>query len=200
MIPIPSKKPFGHPLPAEALLYLVDPMPGHEFAQPFLDASGNAVTWNGALAVRIRSALPADLDYSAKPWEAVENSLRWPDPDAKEDPARWKLLDDDAGRIWKFKPSPTWLACRDEHGRPSVTGNKLASVRVGAATIVPLCLLQLAARLPRCRVRIDGQRTGQLQLLWRGGEAVINHVEDLPEPRFGILTPKTDIWTRDFSY
>ncbi len=189
--PIPSKRPFGFPVPAEALAYLVDPVRGHEFARPFKDASGNVVCWNGALAVRIRSFVPDDVELSPKPWEAVENSLHWPAVGAPEDKGRWRPLDDAAGFIWKFPPRSPWIELRGGE----ITGNKLTSVRVGAATVVPLSLLQLAARLPRCRVNIDNAPDGHLQFLWNGGEAVIAPIEELSPPRFSILSPRSDLWT-----
>lgn len=195
MIPEPSKRPFGHPLPAEAIPYLVRPEPAHPWHLPFRDHGGNLVTWNGALSVRIRSALPNDIECSPTAWEATGIRPRWPDPDAKEDPGRWRMLDDVAGLLWKFPPRQLWIKCRD-----GITPNTLATVRVGAATVVPLALLQLCARLPRCRVRIDNDLHGHLQFLWRGGEAVIRAINNLPDPSFHLLKPRIDPLTRAYVY
>ena len=194
MIPEPSKRPFGYPLPADAIPHLVHPLSGHRFAKPFRDAHGNVVTWNGALAVRIRSFLP-DLDLAEAPFEAVENSLRWFDPDAPEDKGKWRPLDDAAGLLWRYPPRSPWLRCRD-----GITGNTFTTVRVGAAAVVPLPLLQLAARLPRCRVYIDNQAAGPLHILWNGGEAVIRHIRGLPDPRFTVLKPRICPLRRDFIF
>lgn len=191
----PSKRPFGYPLPVEAIPHLVHPTPGHRFARPFRDTHGNIVTWNGALAVRIRSFLP-ELDLAEAPFEAVENSLEWPDPDAKEDKGRWKPLDDVAGLLWRYPPRSPWIAVRGG----GVTGNTLTNVRVGACVVVPLPLVQLAARLPRCRVCIDNRAGGPLHLLWNGGEAVIRPIRDLPAPRFNLLSPRVCPVRRDFIF
>lgn len=192
MIPEPSKRPFGFPLPADAIRYLVDPAPGHEFSRPFKDASGNVVCWNGALAVRIRSYVPDDVELSSKPWEAVENSLHWPAPDAGDDKGRWKPLDDAAGLIWRYPARSPWIELRGG----DIMGNKLTNVRVGSAAVVPIALLQLCSRLPRCRVNIDNRADGHLQFIWNGGEAVITPIAELSPARFGILAPRTDLWTQ----
>ena len=182
MIPEPSRRGFFYPLPVEALAYFVRPGAGHPLSLPFRDCHGNIVTWNGALGVRIRSVLP-DIELSEVPFEAVENSLPWPEEEEAEDAERWRLLDDVSGAIWRFPPKAVWI----ELARGEITGNVLSSVQVGAGAVVPLALLQLVSRLPRCRVCIDNQADGPLRFIWNGGEAVIRAIRDLPSPAFGIF-------------
>jgi hypothetical protein len=187
MIPEPSKRGFGYPLGVDALPYLVRPQAGHRFSRPFKDCHGNVVTWNGALGVRIRTALPDGIEFSPVPFEAIDYCLPWPEPEEAADAERWRLLDDVAGQVWRLKPKAAFI---EVSGREGLVGNALVSVQVGMGAVVPVSLLQIAARLPRCRVGIDNQRGGPLRFIWHGGEAIIRHVEQLPEPGFAIFAPK----------
>lgn len=193
MIPTPDKRGFGHPFPAEALAHLVHPRASHRFAKPFKDCHGNVIATNGALFVRIRSYLPDDIELSDVPFEAIDMSLPWPDSDEHKgkDKPKWKPLDDDAGRVWRFGAKPIWFQCRE-----GIEPNKLTTVRVGSTFSAPLPLIQLAARLPRCFVKIDNSNSAPLRFVWNGGEALLRPLEGLPSPSFGILTPKTDLFTK----
>lgn len=199
MIPQPSKRSFGHPFPVEALAHLVDPEPGHEFSKPFRDAEGNVVTWNGALAVRIRTYLPHDeIDFAERSFEDLGLCLgEWPDKaDTKgKDAKLWKLLDDDAGRLWRFDPKPAWIMRGGQ-----VTANKGTAVTVGAGFPAPLALVQLCARLPACRVKVDNSASWPLRMVWNGGEAILRPVADLPTSAFSVLRPKWDPIARDYTF
>lgn len=194
MIPIPSKRGFGHPFPIDALAHLVDPEPGHEFSKPFRDAEGYVVAYNGALAVRIRSYLPLDeIDFADQPFEDLGLCLgRWPDagePKGK-DAKLWKAFDDDSLPLWKYGAKPAWIM---RGGK--VMPNQGSTVSVGAGFSAPLTLVQLCARLPRCKVKVDTSLTAPLQMVWNGGEALLRHIDDLAPVSFRILRPKTDHFT-----
>lgn len=186
-IPEPSRIGFGFPLPPDALRYLVRPVPGHRFAKPFRDCHGNVVTWNGALGVRIRTFCATEsLDLAPDPFEVIDNTIPWPDPDMPYEADRWRLLDEVSRDVWRFQPKAAFIAISDRGG---VVGNTFTTIQVGYH-VVPLCLLQLAARLPRCRVCIDNQRDYYLRFAWNGGEAVIRPVADLPAPTISIFAPR----------
>jgi hypothetical protein len=188
MIPEPSRQTFGYPLNGAALGYLVRPQAGHKYSRPFRDCHGNVVTWNGALGVRIRTLQAEGIEVSPVPFEAVDYSLPWPEAEEAADVGRWRLLDDVAGQVWRLKPKAAFI---EVSGREGLVGNALVSVQVGLGAVVPVSLLQLAARLPRCRVEIDNRRGGPLRFIFNGGEAIIRHIEQLPEPSFAIFAPKT---------
>lgn len=192
MIPEPSKRTFGYPIGVEAMPYLVRPEAGHRFSRPFRDCHGNVVTWNGALGVRMRPEavlLPKGLEFSPGPFEAVNYCLPWPEPEEAEDLQRWRLLDDVAGQVWKYPPKVAFIETEE-----GLIGNSLTSVEVGTGAVVAVSLLQLAARLPRCRVCIDNERGEALRFVFHGGEAVIWHIDDIPEPAFSIFAPKRAAW------
>jgi hypothetical protein len=184
MIPKPSKRGFGYPLGVEALPFLVRPAARHRFSLPFRDCHGNLVTWNGALGVRIRCTMPDGIETSPVPFEAIEQ-VPWPTEEECEDGTLWKPLDHVAGQIWRPGVKSPWIEVQG-----GVIGNTLSSVQVGAGAVVPLPLLQLAARLPRCCVGIDTKPGDPLRMSWNGGEAVIRHVEKQMAPTFAIFAPR----------
>lgn len=197
MIPEPSKRPFGHPIPLEALAHLVRPEPGHPFSKPFRDGEGNVVTYNGALAVRIRTYLPHDeIDFADHPFESLGLCLgAWPDKSETKDKGRWKSFDDDSLPLWRFGPKPAWHMVG---GR--VTPNKHTIVSVGAGFPAPLPLVQLCVRLPGCKVKVDNCAQWSLQMVWNGGEAILRSLDDLPTASFKVLRPKWDPMARDYIF
>lgn len=218
-LPEPSKRSFGFPLPVRALDYFVHPggKPSTKvFQQPF-EHHGSVYASNGWLAIvahrydglppadcpeafeRLRDVFPLHgghhVDY-VKDCEKLGTL-----PLRKDDwERRWRPLDDAALQIWKRGPLPPfdfaqrrWWLRRDP------------VVRVGAATHVPLPLIQLLARLPRAAVWIENTATGRLLCRFNGGMAVVGPcfgTDPLKPPNatFSILAPRTDAMSQSHTF
>jgi len=208
-LPAPSKRSFGFPLPVRALDFFTHPggSPRAElFSEPFFYAS-SVYASNGFLAIRadrfdglppaenpaayerIAARLPAGVESFAAYTADREARNLIPRPRADWD-ARWRPFDDCGVALWKRGPlAPFDFAAGQWRLR------KDPIVRVGAASLVPLPLLQLLARLPRSQAWIDNTARGGLVVRFNGGVAVVAPVygDAVPSPAFSILAPKTDL-------
>lgn len=190
-IPEPGKRGWGHPLPEAALGWYVHPDAGHRFGKVFADSLGNVVAFNGALAVRVRSFVSEEVVRAGwVGWDELLGAPALPEAGCDRDGSRWRRVDEDSGRLWTQSPKAVWLEA--QKGLPFLELNRRPAVRVGEACVVPLGLMQLAARLPGLRVCVDNRFGGPLRMTWKGGEAVIAPVEGLPPASFGMLTPRKD--------
>jgi hypothetical protein len=207
-LPPPSKRSFGFPLPTRALEYFTHPggtTKVEAFREPF-SHHGTVYACNGHLAImaerydglpgaerpeafeRVRGLFPAHggrhADY------VTEMEKRGLIPDRKDEwERRWRPFDDCALALWKRGPLAPFDFVR---GRWRIRLDPI--VRVGAAALAPLPLLQLLARLPRSAVWVDNRADGPVLCRFNGGLAVLApcYGPIPPAPAFSILAPRQD--------
>lgn len=187
--PPPSKRPLGFPLSTESLIHFLHPGGDPDFEAPFSDGP-HSFAGNDSLFLRFerrpeiahgsRSAVARVLEL---PWGRFDHM---PEKDGK-----WVPLDDASAAIWKYGASAIWERTWDRYYLRTTP-----AVRVGTCAIVPLPLVQLLARLPRCRVWVSNRASDPLFALWNGGLAMIDPLPDfasgLQKENFRILMPRTD--------
>ncbi|MDB6078662.1 MAG: hypothetical protein JWO82_2409 [Akkermansiaceae bacterium] len=178
-IPEPSKRPFGFPLPQEALDYFCDPI-SPDYGRPF-DLDGVTFAVSPHFVLRCHhghfTAFPAASEKQAAfvrtmPWNYFTTGT-----------PEFRSLDNSRGGIYRGDPQPIW--------HQLAAGRRLnfeTPVRVGPRPVIPIALLQLLARLPRPEVLLALNPT--LFLRFNGGEVIVpkvwaSHV--LPTPAFSIL-------------
>lgn len=190
MVPILSKRPFGHPIPAAAVAHFLHPhhpLFRHAYRHP---EDGNLYA-AALIAIRLRPSYTiAPDEYPAAPTEVLSRlaNLPWDRfPLAAKHPAAWRCLDDHRGTIYGDDLTPLWTP--DHRGRSAHRPGKL--VRICGAPIVPLSLLQLIARLPKPEICTAGcTLTGPILFRFTGGEGIIPHLGQESGAAFEMLKPR----------
>jgi hypothetical protein len=190
VIPEPSKRPFMHPLPAEALDFFVHPYPHHLLHTPFRHPYDGTVIAGSAVAIRCRAGRGIDpAEYPAPDPEALRriDALPWDRfTHAATQPQSWRCLDDHRGTIYGDAVLPVHY--RNVNGIQIDLHTK--NVRLCGAPIVPLSVLQLLARLPRVELYTAGcTLTGPILFRFSGGEGIIPHY-GLTSAHFEMLKPR----------
>lgn len=190
MIPTPSKRPFGHPLPADALDYFVHPFPGHVFHPAFRHPEDGNVYAGSAVALRVRRSRCIDpVEYPPPTQEALDRvtALPWGRfASAADQPKAWRCLDDHRGTIYAEPPAPVFTLTA-QGPRIRLAGK---NVRICGAPILPLSILQLLARLPRPEIYTAGcTLSGPVLFRFTGGEGIIPHF-GLTSAAFEMLKPR----------
>lgn len=204
--PTPTKTPLGFPVRLDELEHYVH-YHHPDLAEPFR-YEGATFVGNGALFVRL------DRYHGDDPEENPGNSrffhdLPWSRFDTMPpDNGRWRLLDDAALLLWRRGPRRLWLPPRGPFQGYSMWC--LPAVRVGAAAVAPLSVVQLLARLPRAAVWIDNRAMDDIFCRFNGGVAIARslyseewtrrgHTEHL-NASFAILKPATCPTTGRYLY
>jgi len=188
MTPNTSKRPFLHPVPADAVDHFTHPT-HPAFRQPW---QHDGHLWAaGLLALRFRPSFAiAPSEYPAAPQEFADRvgTLPWERfPAAAAQPKAWRCLDDHRGTIYGDPVAPFWLEVRP--GRWIYDPRKL--VRICGAPIVPLSVLQLLARLPRPEIHTAGCTVeGPVLFRFSGGEGIIPHLGHTSGAAFELLKPR----------
>lgn len=190
MIPAPVKRPFGYPVPPEALAFFVHPDHRHLFHLPFRHPEDGHLYLGSAVALRLRASRsinPAEFllpdpealrRFEALPWARFTH--------AATQPKAWRCLDDHRGTIYADPLLPVHV--RTPGGIAIDRGTK--NVRICGAPIVPLAVLQLIARLPRIELYTGGcTLTGPVLFRFSGGEGIIPHY-GLEVAHFEMLKPR----------
>jgi hypothetical protein len=169
-LPTPSKRPFYHPIPAEALEWFTHPRAGHVYEFPGWGRDGNLYCANGWVAVRFFS-FPSS--FGTAPMTMVDRLLKLPWRRAQDtsrnlaEPAgTWRALDDCTLDIYRDGIFPMW---RDERGGYRVD----PAVRINHGALVPAVSLQLIARLPKAEIRTVIDRGEPVAFRFRGGEGLL---------------------------
>lgn len=190
MIPVLSKRPFGHPIPAAAVDHFLHP--SHPlFRQAYRHPADGNLYAAAIVALRIRPSYAIDpAEYPQAPAEFVERvgSLPWDRfAYAATQPKAWRCLDDHRGTIYADPLAPFWIAVAP--GRARFHAGK--TVRICGAPIVPLALLQLLARLPRPEIYTGGcSLTGPVLFRFTGGEGIIPHLGLVEGAAFELIKPR----------
>jgi len=169
MIPTPSKRPFNFPMQPDALPYFCHPWlrPFHEPKR--MPGGSEIYAASGYVAIRVRRGHWFAEEYPEACPEFIErvNSLPWdrfePDPRSLV-PPKWRNVDDARGTIYRDGPLDLWTP----RSKPVLE----PLVHVCGGPLVPLPMLQLLARLPRCELRMMGAR-GPLLFRFTGGEGIV---------------------------
>ncbi len=191
MIPEPSKRPFGHPVPADALAYFIHPDPRHLFHTPFRHPEDSNLYAGSAVAIRLRPSRCIDLaEYPPPSEETLRRFTELPSHRftlAATQPKAWRCLDDHRGTIYADPLIPVHYRTTDGIQIDRVTKN----VRICGAPIVPLSILQLLARLPRIELyTAHCTLTGPVLFRFSGGEGIIPHYGIESGARFEMLKPR----------
>lgn len=169
MIPTPSKRPFHFPMQPDALLFFC-----HPWLKPFTDpkrlpGASEIHAASGYVAIRVRRGHWFAEEYPEACPEFIERveSLPWasfePDPKALVPPV-WRSMDDCRGTIYRDGVLDLWT----QYGKAS----REVPVFTAGGPVIPLPMLQLLARLPRCEVRME-MRQGPLLFRFTGGEGIV---------------------------
>lgn len=190
MIPAPVKRPFGYPVPPEALGFFVHPDPKHVFHSAFRHPFDGTVIAGSAVAIRLRASRSIDpAEYPEPSDEALRriDALPWARfTHAATEPKAWRCLDDHRGTIYGDPLLPVHV--RTTGGIAIDRGTK--NVRICGAPIVPLAVLQLLARLPRIELYTGGcSLTGPVLFRFSGGEGIIPHY-GIERAHFEMLKPR----------
>lgn len=175
---VPSKKPLGYPVPLEGLAIFAHPDPEHIFARVALLPSHAVGVCNGWLKLeadkfQVGDVEPASPEFLAR-WDQRDRR-GWGPRTLWDDTQPWRALDDVAGTLWRFGARPAWEKTRTRW-HPRLT----PAIRIGPAGIVPLAMLQLAARLPRAQVLTDTLRDAPVRVRFNGGRLMLhNHATSL---------------------
>ncbi len=185
MIPSPSKKSFGYPLPADALPYFCHPSrPG--FTAPVRHPDGFIYAASGYLAIRCRRGHWLDSDFDEASPYFVERVARlpWGSFEFYATKGQWRTLF--AADLFRFGAETLW------HGPRTHTDDK--PVVICGAPCFPLAILQLLSRLPKIEVCVSGCTVSQPVLFrFAGGEGVLPchwpHPNDHAAPVMNLLRP-----------
>ncbi len=191
MIPQPSKRPSGHPVPADAVAHFVHPDPRHLFHTPFRHPEDGNLYAGSAVALRLRPSRAIDpAEYPAPGEETLRRftSLPWHRfTHAATQPKAWRCLDDHRGTIYADALLPVHVRTTQGIQIDRVTKN----VRICGSPIVPLSILQLLARLPRIELyTAHCTLTGPVLFRFSGGEGIIPHLGIESGARFEMLKPR----------
>lgn len=172
-----SKRPFGHPVPAEVVDYYLHPREGHALSEAAWGRDGKLYASNGWVALRF-FGLPPELGTGKQ--EVVERLRRLPWHSGRyEDTKAWRRMDDCTLDIFKeglFEPwHPERLAYRAD-----------PCVRINYGALVPCVSLQMISRLPRCEVYTVLDRLQPVPFRFNGGEGLISRLTDKAE---AVATP-----------
>lgn len=161
-----SKRPFGHPVPAQAIDHFCHPMAGHHYAEAAWGRDGKLYASNGWVAIRFFSFSAA---FGPGPQSAVDRlgKLVW--TQKHENEAMWRKLDDCTLDLFQEGVVENWK--QHEDGRYSYRIDPY--VRINHGTLVPLVSLQLISRLPRCEIYTIIDREEPVRFRFNGGEGLI---------------------------
>jgi len=191
VIPEPSKRPFGYPVPADALAYFVHPNPRHIFHIPLRHPEDGNLYAGSAVAIRFRPSRSIDpAEFLTPDDDALSRFMDLPwyrfTPAATQ-PKAWRCLDDHRGTIYGDPLLPVHVRTTSGIQIDRVTKN----VRICGAPIVPLSILQLLARLPRIELyTAHCTLTGPVLFRFSGGEGIIPHYGIESGARFELLKPR----------
>ena len=188
MIPVPSRHPFGHPLPADALRYFCHPSrPG--FTAPVRHPDGTVHAASGYIALIARRGYWMDTDFQRASPDFLARIARlpWDRFDHAGQHGEWQDLDSIRGRLFRFGVADLW------HGPRAHTADKL--VVIAGAPAYPLAVLQLISRLPKAEVCVSGTTVmGPVLFRFAGGHGILPcHFPDIaacPAPIFHCLHPR----------
>lgn len=189
-IPAPSKRPFGSPLTTEALPYFCHPRLAVFRQAVRHPADGLIYAASGFVACRFRTGRWFAEEFPPAPEEFIERVGALPWGLFESDPARlvppeWRTLDDKRGTLYRDPPRDLWLA----DGKM----NRDTPVLTCGGPLVPLALLQLLGRLPRCEVRMTSGPRSPLLFRFNGGEGMVPPLFPLavrpPVPAFALFIP-----------
>jgi hypothetical protein len=186
MIPTPSKRPFNFPIQPDVLPFFC-----HPWLKPFtvpVRLPGETVIHaaSGYVAIRVRRGHWFSEEYPEADPEFAERvgGLPWhrfePDPKSLAVP-KWRAMDDSRGTIYSGGVLDLWTI----HGRASLN----TPVLTAGGPVIPLAMLQLLARLPRCEVRMTGT-PGPLLFRFTGGEGIVADYwrgKERPVPKFALF-------------
>lgn len=189
MTPEPSKRSFTHPLAADALAWFCHPR-NEVFRQPVRHPDGAVYAANGYLALRVSRGPLTFGEFQAASADFLARIDKLPWARLALDPARtvtpvWRALDEVRGLIYQGEPLPLWPGGH-------MTGDK--AVWTGGSMRVPLAMLQLLARLPRCEMMLGG--SDFLPFRFSGGEGLLadrwRHARpaDVPPHVLSIFHPR----------
>lgn len=180
MYPAPSKIPFRFPVPPDALAAFCHPSPHHIFHLPRRIAD-TVCAANGHVAIRCTRGHWSPEDYMGATDAYILRIQKLPWNSAPINSEFWSPLDDARGTIYRHAPRAIFGS-----------DNKLChspSVRVGKLVVMPLSIIQLIARLPRCEVYINSFTiTDPLFFRFSGGAGIVAP-HNLTIPQFKILSP-----------
>jgi hypothetical protein len=175
MIPTPSKRPFRHPVPIDALDYFCHPVAGHMFEKPAWGRDSKLYVSNCHIALRFFNFTAAQ---GHGPMAAVDRLLRQRWHTSKwEDPKAWRKLDDVTLDLFREGVFPLWKEA-DQVLRYRVD----PCVRINHGALVPLVSLQAVSRLPRCELYTKVERGEAVAFRFNGGEGLIaqlTHAQEL---------------------
>lgn len=176
MIMEASKRPFRHPVPAEALDYFCHPDPGHLFALPAWGRDGKLYISNCHVALRFFNFTAAP---GGGPMAAVDRLLkqRWHSP-RHEDGKAWRKLDDVTLDLFREGIFSMW---QDRGGKMLYRVDP--AVRVNHGVLVPAASLQAVSRLPRAEIYTTTDRSEPLAFRFNGGEGLIARLTEAQEAR-----------------
>lgn len=179
MIPEVSKRPFRHPVPAEAIECFCHPQEGHRNHLPAWGDDVFLYACNGWVAARFFN-FPPDTDQG--PPELVErmHNLRWHNP-RWADPKGWRKTDDCTLDLFK---DGVWDMWTERRGKMLYRIDPV--VRINYGILVPLVSLQLISRLPRCEIYISAGRVSPLAFRFNGGEGLIALLSEEQERKMQV--------------
>jgi len=189
--PAPSKRPFGSPLTEDVLPYFCHPwLPvfRHPVRHP---EDGLIYAASGFVALRVRTGrwFPEEFPAPSAEWLERTAALPWAlfAPDYKPTaPPDWRALDDKRGTLYRDPPLDLFHPGTGKYNRDTL-------VRTVGGPLVPLAMLQLIARLPRCEVRMTAGSTSPLLFRFNGGEGIVMPLHTLavrePAPAFSLFVP-----------
>jgi hypothetical protein len=174
MIPEASKRPFRHPVPAEALDYFCHPDPGHLFARPAWGTDGKLYVANCHIALRFYNFSAA---FGPGPIAAVERLLkqRW-HFSHWEDAKAWRKLDDCTLDLFREGLFAMW---QDRGGKMFYRVDP--ALRVNHGVLVPAASLQAVSRLPRAEIYTTTDRGEPLAFRFNGGEGLVARLTEKQE-------------------
>lgn len=165
-IPEPSKRPFRHPVPFEALEYFCHPDPAHLFATPAWGRDSKLYVSNCHLALRFFNFTAA---HGPGPMAAVDRLLKQAWHSGKyEDATAWRKLDDCTLDLFREGLFSMWDI---SSGKPRFRIDPPA--RVNHGFVCPAASLQAISRLPRCEIYTRYDRGMPLAFRFNGGEGLI---------------------------
>lgn len=173
-IPEPSKRPFGSPLDESALPFFCHPW--HPVFRQAVRHPEDGLIYaaSGFVAVRFRTGRWFAEEFPPASEEFVERVAALPWHGFVHDPAKfisppvWRDMDDSRGTIYSGGAHgllPLW----DDKTRSLI---RETIVRTCNGPLVPLAMLQLLARLPKCQVKMTGGNV-PLHFRFNGGEGIV---------------------------
>lgn len=161
-----SKRPFGHPVPLEAIEYFCHPLEGHRYHLPAWGRDGKLYAGNCWVAVRFFNFSAAQGTGTMDVVDAI-GKLPWHVSSAHAPADAWRRLDDVTGDIFREGLFPAW---RDDlkafRGDPPVCINH--------GFMVPAAALQMVSRLPRAEVYTVLDRADRfVPFRFNGGEGLM---------------------------